>query len=236
MMCEAGQFPKSQRRDYGPRACALAALLSCFGLSLLVSVFPTPMRAMDGVSLAGHPAVFQGCRPTRPGRPGFCSFVDRGSRLFVYGTGATPQWLMEELEGLDIGRRVALTGKRRDLYDGAAEVELAGLRLLPLNRYDRILQRLQGRWRSDSDPMDAFQITGAERVNAYAGAKTSVDYISIQPDCGSFTVQGPYLYAWDESGTETLCYEISKVSDTQLELIYQPRGKVLMYSREGAAQ
>ena len=178
---------------------------------------------------------FRAVAPRARGGPGFVVLWTAAAVLFVYGTGATPQWLMEELEGLDIGRRVALTGKRRDLYDGAAEVELAGLKLLPMDRYDRILQRLQGRWRSDSDPLDAFQVTGAERVNAYAGAKTSVDYISIQPECGTFTAQGPYLYAWDESGTETLCYEISKVSDTQLELIYQPRGKVLMYSREGAA-
>lgn len=235
MTCETAQLSRLRCREMTPRACGLAVLVWASCLSLLIFAAPAPLRAMEGVSLAGHPAVFQGCRPTRPGRPGFCGFVDRGSRLFVYGTGATPQWQMEELEGLDIGRRVALTGKRRDLYDGAAEVELAGLKLLPMDRYDRILQRLQGRWRSDSDPLDAFQVTGAERVNAYAGAKTSVDYISIQPECGTFTAQGPYLYAWDESGTETLCYEISKVSDTQLELIYQPRGKVLMYSREGAA-
>ncbi|MDA7420723.1 hypothetical protein [Tritonibacter multivorans] len=186
--------------------------------------------------MLGHPAVFQGCRTTRPGRPGFCSFVDRGSRLFVYGTGSTPQWLMAELTHLEIGRRVGLTGTRRDLYEGTAEVELAGISLLPVNRYDRILKRLQGQWRSDSDPLDAFQVTGAERVNAYAGAKTSVDYISVQPECGVLTTHGPYLYAWDESGTGGLCYEISKVSDNTLVLIYQPRGRVLKYSREGTAQ
>ena len=235
-MCKTGRLSKSMRRHHAARASALAAVLSWLGLSLLVWASPAQVRAMEGASITGHPAVFQGCRPTRPGRPGFCTFVDRGSRLFVYGTGATPHWLMEELGGLEIGRRVGLTGKRYDLYDGAGEVELAGLVVLPLNRYDRILQRLQGLWRSDSDPLDAFQVTGAERVNAYAGARTSVDYISIQPECGSFTAQGPYLHAWDESGTGSLCYEIAKVSDTQLVLVYLPRGNVLGYKRERAAR
>lgn len=203
-----------------------------FAALLLLTAGTSPVSAQLETLITDHSAVFYGCRATRHGTRGFCSFVDQSTRLFVYSGGFTPDGLLTELGKITPGRRVALTGVRRTLYDGAAEVELSAISLLPMDRYDRLLGRLQGRWRSESDPLDVFSVTGAKRVNAYAGATTFEDYVLVQPECGVLKSSGPYLYAWDaESGTG-LCYEIRQISDSRLEMVYQPRGTLLRYTRE----
>lgn len=176
-------------------------------------------------------AVFQGCQPASTGRPRFCSLVADGMKFYVYGDGRTPEALLDRLEQVNPGRRVAVQGLQVDLFFGAAELVLHSVDAEVRNRYDRILERMQGVWQSDFDENDSFVISGAERVNRYSGAETSVDYVAIQETCGDSTAEGPFMNAWNSARGTGFCYEIERVSDNTLVLVYLPSGERLTYHR-----
>ena len=180
-----------------------------------------------------HIAVFQGCLREVDPYVSFCTFIGEGRRFVVYDDGRTPDALLQQMHSLPQGRSVALTGQREDVFDTTSELILSNIEVLPMDRFDRLLARLQGRWQSVDDPNDSFRVTGAERVNTYAGAETSVEYISIQTQCaGSKDEQGMYLFTWDRNAGTSLCYRIAQAPDEQLSLGYLPIGIQLTYRRE----
>ena len=178
-------------------------------------------------------AVFQDCLREADPYVSFCTFIGEGRRFLVYDDGRTPDALLRQVRILPQGQRVALTGQREDVFDTTSELILSNIEALPFDRFDRILALLQGHWQSVDDPNDSFRVTGAERVNIYAGAETSVEYISIQEQCaGSTGAQGIYLFTWDSNAGTSLCYRIAQASDEQLSLVYLPVGNALTYRRE----
>lgn len=176
-------------------------------------------------------AVFQGCRPAQARRGKFCTLIAEQGKLYVYGENAASPELMEQLAQFEPGRRLSLSGEIIQLYDGASEFKLLRVDAVLRNRYDRLLNRLQGHWQSKDDPLDEFEIAGAERRNRYAGAATSVEYLSVAASCGMFSAQGPYFSAWDPTEGIRLCYEIEEISEDNFHLMYLPRGNRLEYRR-----
>ena len=193
---------------------------------------PTPQAGKQPLFHAV--AVFQDCRIEAQPYQSFCTFIGEGQRFLVYRDDRLSPALWQQLQGLPQGRRVALAGQREHLFDTASRLLLQSLDVLALNRADRLLARLQGEWRSLEDPDDRFRVHGAERINTYAGAETSVEYVAIRDRCADDSGQGPYLFTWDNNAGTGLCYRIAAVSDQELSLEYMPQGKDLTYRRAPA--
>jgi len=189
-------------------------------------------RALSAPEFTGE-AVFQGCQAESAPYVSFCTFIGSGRRFLVYDDSRVAPALWQQLAALPQGRRVAISGQRADLFGTTSELVLSAATLLPVNRADRLLALLQGNWRSVGDPNDSFRVTGAQRVNTYAGAETSVEYVSIQDRCAGQSGQGPYLYTWDNNAGTSLCYRLAQISAQDLSLIYLPRGTTLEYRRDG---
>ncbi len=244
------------RIDTGPKAQHHVHALST---NLTPTATEPAVRAGSQPQVLG-PAVYQTCRD--PGAPhvSFCTFIGAGRRFLVYDDGRTPARLWQQLHSLPQGRRFTLTGYREDLYDTTSELVLHDLMMEPLGRPDRLLDLLQGQWQSADDPDDRFSVQGAERVNSYAGADTTVEYLSIRSSCafspgrrsrsldpaGQLTAnqgegkgtdkearlgQGPYLSTWDNAGGTGLCYRILRISEQDLALVYLGTGSTLTYRR-----
>ncbi|OIQ24550.1 MAG: transporter [Alphaproteobacteria bacterium MedPE-SWcel] len=177
-------------------------------------------------------AVFQGCQAENPPYHSFCTFIGAGQRYLIYDDGRVPADLWQRLQALPQGRRVAVTGYLEPLFDTTSALLLHSAEVLALNRADRILALLQGDWSSADDPDDRFRMSGAERVNVYAGAETSVEYVAILDHCDEHSGQGPYLFTWDINGGTGLCYRIGRVSQHELLLQYLSQGNTLLYRRE----
>ena len=177
-------------------------------------------------------AVFQGCRIQAAPYVSFCTFIGERARFLVYQDSRTRPEIWELLQDLPQGRRFSLTGIREDVIDNTSDLVLTDFHLEEVNRADRLLDLLQGGWRSVSDPDDQFRIVGAERVNTYGGAETSVEYVTVTTTCEEDGGQGPYLYTWDNNAGSGLCYRIARVSDETLSLVYLPRGSELTYTRD----
>lgn len=224
--------------SFRPKGRAFGGRLGGFGRLHLFAVLlflgllalPADVKAGTGASET-IVAVFQGCQVGRAGRPNFCTLISKGVKLYVYGGGGTSSEVMAQLSGFEPGRRLSLRGWCYTLYEGAAALTIDRLEATLRSRYDRLLLRLQGQWQSVDDPLDQFAISGAERINSYAGAGTSVEYVSIAASCGGFSASGPYFSAWDPTEGIELCYEIEEISDQVFSLIYLPRGNRLQYAR-----
>jgi uncharacterized membrane protein len=178
-------------------------------------------------------AVFQGCDAETTAYASFCTFIGAGRRYLVYDDGRTSAALWKEIQQAIRGRRYTLEGLREDLFDTTSELVLRAIRPEPEDRSDQLLASLQGFWRSTIDPNDSFRVSGAERINAYAGAETSVEYLSLHKPCAEAGDEGPFLFTWDNNSGTSLCYAIARLTDTVLALIYLPRGTELVYRREG---
>ncbi|TNJ48185.1 DUF1036 domain-containing protein [Phaeobacter sp. B1627] len=190
-------------------------------------------RKQPGASLFQGEAVFQGCHAeNRAPYQSFCTFIGEGRRYLVYDDGRIPGDLWQALQALPRGRRVALSGELETLFDTTSGLVLYSAEVQALNRADRILALLQGDWSSVADADDRFRFFGAERVNVYAGAETSVENVAILDHCGPASGEGPYLYTWDNTAGIRLCYLIAEVSDQELSLRYLPHGTELIYRRE----
>ncbi|MCG7627440.1 DUF1036 domain-containing protein [Epibacterium sp. MM17-32] len=189
-------------------------------------------RAITAPEFSGV-AVFQDCQLDTAPYVSFCTFIGAGRRFLVYDDSRIDPALWQQLAELPQGRRVAISGQRADLFDTTSELVLRQAVLQPVNAADRLLARLQGTWRRMTDPDDSFRVSGAERVNTYAGAETSVEYLSIQDHCGAHSGQGPYLFTWANTAGTHLCYRLEHVSGQDLSLVYLPQGTTLRYHRDG---
>lgn len=198
-----------------------------------------PEGGQAGVEAFGVPelqpltieAVFQGCEPATRARTLRCAFVAGQTKYILFDDGRSKAEVLAGLSQIRSGRRVALSGKARELFGSTQDLILEAARLLPMERQDRILERLQGKWVADADESDVFVINGGERDSFYAGAQTRAEYISVSGTCGDFSEQGPYMQAWDSVTSVNTCYEIVRLSETRLELRYMPRRHNLTYRR-----
>lgn len=189
---------------------------------------PAPTTAAPGTY--GEPysnaANLQGCTVNGPRE---CSFHADGTQFFVRDDGRTPQYVFSILSALDPGTPIAVEGDLEAIYDRTADIVLRDATVRPWTRFDTLLYDLQGSWYSVDDPNSQFTVLGSERDNSYDSEPMGRDYLTIGPWCGDFQSGGPYLSAREEETGETLCYEILKLADFQLDLMYLPRGNILSY-------
>lgn len=160
-----------------------------------------------------------------------CSFHSDGTKLFVEDDGRTPAHIFSMLQSLDIGAPVTITGDLIAFYDHTADLVLRDVVSRSWSGADILLNKMQGQWYAKDDPNTQFTILGSERENTYSGAITGIDYLSVQEWCAGFEGGGSYLYARDESSSESYCYAIDNVGDLEMTLTFLPRGNTLSYQR-----
>lgn len=175
--------------------------------------------------------VFHGCSPLFRGTDWFCSFVGAGRLYMVHQDPRNSTEIYNILRKMAPGAPVQIEGDWFGLYDNSVQLVLRSVVERAPNYEDEIYKKLQGDWYSVADPNDEFTVIGSGRQNRYGGALTSIEYISVLPTCGAFETKGDYLYAWSIHGGTSLCYAIKELSQTELVLIYLPRGTELRYHR-----
>lgn len=183
-----------------------------------------------GIPFSGE-AVFHECSLMFRGGFQFCRFVGSGRVFTVVEDNRTPPEVFAALRRMVKATPVQIEGDWIGLHNQSVELVLRSARERAPGEEDRVLSLLQGNWSSETDSNDQFTILGSERQNRYGGAPTSKEYLSVMQFCGEYDGLGPYLYAWDSQGGTGLCYEIKEVSETVLNLVYQPRGTELWYHR-----
>ncbi len=176
-------------------------------------------------------ALFHECSQMFRGGVQFCNLVGAGRVFTVVEDNRTPVEVFKTLRRMRKGTPVQIEGDWVGLYDLSVELVLRSANEREPSDADRVLQQLQGDWRSESDSNDQFTILGGGRQNIYAGTPTSQEYLSVMQFCGEHEGHEPYLYTWDNQGGTGLCYEIKAVSENVLELVYLPRGTELRYRR-----
>ncbi|MEP2715260.1 DUF1036 domain-containing protein [Pseudophaeobacter sp.] len=174
-------------------------------------------------------AVFHNCSPQFRDFDSFCTFVGPGRVFTVLEDGRTAKQVFAQLREMQAGTPILMEGDLAGLYENTLELVLRDVKPRSPNVEDEFLEALQGSWYSATDPRDVFTIAGSGRRNRYAGALTSMEYLSVMQYCGEYDGDGPYLYAWDSQGGTGLCYILRKVSETELVLSYLPRGTELRY-------
>jgi uncharacterized membrane protein len=173
-------------------------------------------------------AVFQGC--IGDAEVAYCTFHADGARFFVYDDGRTPPAVMRAMRDNLPGAPIEVRGDLEAIYDRSADIVLRQVLARPWNRWDRVLARLQGSWSSLDDPKAGFTILGAELENAYDGQPGGREYLNMRGSCGTFE-GSEYLVRRDEETGDTLCYSIENLGDSNLTLMYLPRGNLLEYRR-----
>ena len=95
-------------------------------------------------------------------------------------------------------------------------------------------QLIQGRWTSIDDEDSVIEFKDGMKTDIYSGEEMSRDkfgfYDSLSVDESSEESEnGKYLVVHNRDGAFE--YEVLKLSDTELELIYLPRGNTLKYKK-----
>jgi len=88
------------------------------------------------------------------------------------------------------------------------------------------LDALQGTWTSDDDEKSVIEFSGNRKIDFYEDEKMSEGVFEISDEDG---VNEPHLTV--SSDNEVYEYEIIKLSNTDLWLMYMPRGNILRYTR-----
>lgn len=187
----------------------------------------------EGVASYSAEVVFQGCRPLA-GTPSLaCRFVGGGMELSSGNSGLTGDPVFGFLRGLPHGAPLTISGKITSKFGTYAELELQEAALRKPNRFDQMLQQIQGEWVSVRDAEDRFTITGAVRQASYGGSQMAPELISLQGSCRGYGNAGDFLMTWDSERGTSLCYQIRTLTGDQLTLRYLPRGNELSYRRGG---
>ncbi len=176
-------------------------------------------------------AVFQTCRQ-QPSGGLLCSFVGQDRELISHLADDTPRGIMRTLTGLHRGAPVRLSGHVEEEFLNTVEVEIDLIERRPADAAYELLVDLQGTWVSQIDPNDSFTVDGATRINAYLGAITTQELISISDMCLEFEVKGLALHSWSKDDANGLCYEIESLEADALSLRFLPHGQVLTYQRK----
>lgn len=175
--------------------------------------------------------VFQGCARLRGNARVRCRFVGGGMEISTEGHHgfSDPQFTI--LQGLPSGAPLVVDGVLTASFGPYGELALRSVTLRQPNRFDRMLQQIQGEWLSLADPEDRFTITGSIRRAFYYGSRMAPEVVSVQGSCRGLTLPGDFLMAWDREGGSSLCYRIKKLTGDRLTLEYLPRGTELAYHR-----
>jgi hypothetical protein len=175
---------------------------------------------------------FQSCRPVRTPGSYSCVFYGGGMKYFAVQTADTDIAAFRPLHETAPGAPMVIEGRVRQSFGGTAEFEITRAAPRIPGAQDRMLQRLQGDWVSETDAADEFSINGSERKGYYAGLSILTESIAVQDSCGGAAGRPPYLSAFDQEGGVGLCYEIISASEDELLLNYLPRGVRLRFLRK----
>ncbi len=175
--------------------------------------------------------VFQGC--IAGDGDYFCDFHAEGWRWIVYQDGRTPGDIYDALTRLPTGTPVHATGDLVSYGDITTEAMLRGIETLPPDRFEQLLQDMQGRWISADDASSSFVIDGSERINLYSGDYMGEEFLRVAETCDDAAGAGdPVLIATDPEDRDfPFCYGILRVTASLLELMYLPGGNILTYVR-----
>jgi len=174
-------------------------------------------------------AIFQEC--LEEGDAEWCAFHADGTKFYVYQDGRTPDDIFDFMRKLLPGDPIAVEGDLVEVFDSTAEVVLRVAAGRRGDARDVMIGKMQGYWYATDDPNARFNILGAERINDYDGEMMGTEFISLRDNCDDFSGGGPYLYARDPEGGDSLCYEVVSVSDLEMVLMYLPRGNFLEYRK-----
>ncbi|MEW2913717.1 DUF1036 domain-containing protein [Leisingera sp. JC11] len=174
--------------------------------------------------------VFQGCTQQASAAMVTCKFVGNGMEIGAAGRVQISDPVFTYLLGLLRGAPLAIDGEMIATFGSFGELELHSVTPRVPNRFDRMLQQMQGEWVSESNRYDSFSISGAQRRVRYEGVEMSPEFIAVQGSCKG-AGGGDFLLAWDSLRDSSLCYRIKSLTEDRMTLIYLPRGIRLDYRR-----
>ncbi|MBQ4824209.1 DUF1036 domain-containing protein [Leisingera sp. HS039] len=175
--------------------------------------------------------VFQGCKQQKSPGAVTCSFVGGGMEFGAVGKVRISDPVFTFLLGLVRGTPLAIDGEIVTRFGSFAELELHSVTPRVPNRFDKMLQNMQGEWRSVQNPKDRFAISGAVRQVRYGGRQMTPEFVTIQQSCRGMGFTGDFLMAWDSQSGTKLCYQIDSLTRDGMTLTYLPRGTRLDYER-----
>ncbi|WP_264210255.1 DUF1036 domain-containing protein [Leisingera thetidis] len=199
----------------------------------------TRSQAVTGSAAEAAPAglpfaaevVFQGCKPLATPETVACRFVGGGLEIGSEGRVQVSDPVFTFLLGLLPGAPLAIEGEMTSLFGTSGALDLQSVTPRAPNRFDRMLQQMQGEWLSVRNPKDRFSISGAVRQVSYAGRRMTPEFVSIQESCRGADRTGDFLMAWDSLRGTSLCYRIQSLTSGSMTLVYLPRGIRLDYRR-----
>jgi len=175
--------------------------------------------------------LFQGCTRIRDNARVTCRFVGGGMEISTEGHHGFFDTQFAYLQGLQSGAPLIVNGVLTTSFGPYGELVLHSVTPRKPNRFDRMLQQLQGEWSSVKDPEDRFTISGSVRQASYYGYSMAPEFVSVQGSCRGRDQRGDFLMAWDRDSGTSLCYRIKSLSSDELTLEYLPRGIGLAYHR-----
>ena len=185
--------------------------------------------AEDGLHYTAE-VVFQGCRLNSAEETVTCKFVGHGMEIGSEGRLQVDDPVFTYLLGLLRGAPLEIDGEMTSRLGSFGELDLHSVTPRVPDRFDGMLQMMQGGWQSERSPLDRFTIAGAVRRVSYAGREMTPEFVSVQDNCQG-AGDGEYLLAWDSLRGSSLCYRIKSLTDEKMTLIYLPRGIRLDYRR-----
>ena len=175
--------------------------------------------------------VFQGCTLQGETETVTCKFIGNGMEIGAEGRVQISDPVFTYLLGLLRGAPLAIDGEMITRFGSFGELELHSVTPRTPNRFDKMLQQMQGEWLSERNPKDRFSISGAVRRVRYGGAEMTPEFITIQESCRDLQGAGDYLMAWDSQRGTSICYLIQFLGAERMTLVYLPRGTRLDYRR-----
>ncbi|MEX0310912.1 MAG: DUF1036 domain-containing protein [Tateyamaria sp.] len=202
-------------------------------LSVPPAPAPAPAPSASAPGTWGEPyssgtALFQDC-VTETEAP-FCTFHADGYKFTVYQDGRTPDHVFALFDGMWPGTPIEVSGDLTGVYDRYADVVLYSALPRQWNRWDSLLDQMQGAWYSESDPNEQFNILGSELEITYDGAYQALEFLSLSDHCNDYS-GGEFLVRRDEQNGDALCYSIEDLSGLEMVLMYVPRANFHVYRK-----
>lgn len=174
--------------------------------------------------------VFQGCSVNPAEATVTCKFVGHGMEIGSEGHLHVSDPVFTYLLGLLRGAPLEIDGEMITRFGSFGELDLHSVTPRVPDRFDGLLEQMQGLWQSDRSPLDRFRITGAVRQVSYGGRQMTPEFLSVKDGCDG-AGEGDFLLAWDSLRGSSLCYRIETLAKDRMTLIYLPRGIRLDYRR-----
>lgn len=174
--------------------------------------------------------VFQGCKLNTAEETVTCKFVGEGMEIGSQGRLQINDPVFTYLLGLLRGSPLEIDGELTSRLGSFGEMDLHSVTPRVPDRFDGILQKMQGQWLSERSPLDRFTISGAVRRVIYGGRLMTPEFVSVQDSCEGGE-RGEFLLAWDSLRGSSLCYRIKSLTQDRMTLVYLPQGIRLDYLR-----